>query len=283
MEHKEEISTMSMQEKLKGKFQHVIPSDAPRMFLVELSKIQPNPEQPRKTFDEESLQELARSIEEYGQLMPIILKRGKESGTYILAAGERRYRAHKLLGKTHIYAVLTDGGLDEIGLIENIQREDLHPLELAESLQRLMEKHSWNQDQLGQAIGKNRRTVNETLLLNKLPEDIKKECRTSGTTVPKSVLIQIARLEGLEQQLTFWRQTKEGALTVREVRVQRRAEVPKVPASPAKQLLASGRGFTKKLKELSSSILNETELYELIELQKEIDTLIEEIRLSQIQ
>jgi ParB family transcriptional regulator, chromosome partitioning protein len=283
MEHKEEISTMSMQEKLKGKFQHVMPSDAPRMFLVELSKIQPNPDQPRKTFDEESLQELARSIEEYGQLMPIILKRGKESGTYILAAGERRYRAHKLLGKTHIYAVLTDGGLDEIGLIENIQREDLHPLELAESLQRLMEKHSWNQDQLGQAIGKNRRTVNETLLLNKLPEDIKEECRTSGTTVPKSVLIQIARLEGLEQQLTFWRQAKEGALTVREVRVQRRAEVPKVSASPAKQLLASGRGFTKKLKELSSSILNETELYELIELQKEIDTLIEEIRLSQIQ
>jgi ParB family chromosome partitioning protein len=283
MEHKEEISTMSMQEKLKGKFQHVMPSDAPRMFLVELSKIQPNPDQPRKTFDEESLQELARSIEEYGQLMPIILKRGKESGTYILAAGERRYRAHKLLGKTHIYAVLTDGGLDEIGLIENIQREDLHPLELAESLQRLMEKHSWNQDQLGQAIGKNRRTVNETLLLNKLPEDIKEECRTSGTTVPKSVLIQIARLEGLEQQLTFWRQAKEGALTVREVRVQRRAEVPKVPASPAKQLLASGRGFTKKLKELSSSTLNEAELYELIELRKEVDTLIEEIRLSQIQ
>lgn len=272
-----------MQEKLKGKFQHVMPSDAQRMFLAELSKIQPNPDQPRKTFDEDGLQELARSIEEYGQLMPIILKRDKESGTYILAAGERRYRAHKLLGKTHIYAVLTDGGLDEIGLIENIQREDLHPLELAESLQRLMEKHSWNQDQLGQAIGKNRRTVNETLLLNKLPEDIKEECRTSGTTVPKSVLIQIARLEGLDQQLTFWRQAKEGALTVREVRVQRRAEVPKVPASPAKQLLVSGRGFTKKLKEFSSSTLNETELYELIELRKEIDTLIEEIRLSQIQ
>ena len=283
MEHKEEISTMSMQEKLKGKFQHIMPSDVQRMFLVELSKIQPNPDQPRKMFDEESLQELARSIEEYGQLMPIILKRGKESGTYILAAGERRYRAHKLLGKTHISAVLTDGGLDEIGLIENIQREDLHPLELAESLQRLMEKHSWNQDQLGQSIGKNRRTVNETLLLNKLPEDIKKECRTSGTTVPKSVLIQIARLEGLEQQLTFWRQAKEGALTVREVRVQRRAEVPKVPTSPAKQLLASGRGFTKKLKELSSSTLSEAELYELIELRKEIDTLIEDDRLSQIQ
>jgi ParB family transcriptional regulator, chromosome partitioning protein len=283
MEHKEEISTMSMQEKLKGKFQHVMPSDAQRMFLAELSKIRPNPDQPRKSFDEESLQELARSIEEYGQLMPIILKRGEESGNYILAAGERRYRAHKLLGKTHIYAVLTEGGLDEIGLIENIQREDLHPLELAESLQRLMEKHSWNQDQLGQAIGKNRRTVNETLLLNKLPEDIKEECRTSGITVPKSVLIQIARLERLDQQLTFWRQAKEGALTVREVRVQRKAEVPKIPASPAKQLLASGRGFTKRLKELSSSTLNEAELYELIELRKEIDTLIEEIRLSQIQ
>src|SRR5918992_5399296 len=202
MEHKEEISTMSMQEKLKGKFQHVMPSNAQRMFLVELSKIRPNPDQPRKTFDEESLQELARSIQEYSQLMPIILKRNDTPDTYILAAGERRYRAHQMLEKTHIYAVLTEGRLDEIGLIENIQREDLHPLELAESLQRLMEKHSWNQDQLGQAIGKNRRTVNETLLLNKLPENIKEECRTSGITVPKSVLIQIARLAGLDQQLT---------------------------------------------------------------------------------
>lgn len=283
MEHKEETSIMSMQERLKGKFQHIIPSDAPRMFSVELLKIRPNPEQPRKTFDEESLQELAHSIEEYGQLMPIILKRGEEPGSYILAAGERRYRAHKLLGKTHISAVLTDGGLDEVGLIENIQREDLHSLELAESLQRLMEKHSWNQDQLGQAIGKNRRTVNETLLLTKLPEDIKKECRTSGTTVPKSVLIQIARMNELEQQLAFWRQAIEGTLTVREARVQRKAEVPRVPSSPSKQLLASGRGFAKKLKGFSSTNFNEDELYELIELRKEIDTLIDEIRLSQVQ
>src|ERR671925_1615788 len=120
----------SMQDKLKGRLSHILPSDAQRMLLVELSKIRPNPDQPRKYFDEESLKELAQSINDYGQLQPIILKFGDEPDTYILVAGERRYRAHLLLGKKEIYAVLTDGGLDEVGLIENIQREDLHPLEL---------------------------------------------------------------------------------------------------------------------------------------------------------
>jgi ParB-like chromosome segregation protein Spo0J len=83
------------------------------MFLVELSKIIPNPDQPRKTFNEDSLRELANNIQEYGQIQPIVLKLGDSEDTYILAAGERRYRAHQLLGKTHIYAVLTDGGVDE--------------------------------------------------------------------------------------------------------------------------------------------------------------------------
>lgn len=275
---KDKATMPSMQDKVKGKFSHIMPTDAQRMFLVELSKIRPNPDQPRKTFDEESLQELARSIQEYGQLMPIILKRNDTPDTYILAAGERRYRAHQMLEKTHIYAVLTEGRLDEIGLIENIQREDLHPLELAESLQRLMDKHSWNQDQLGQAIGKNRRTVNETLLLNRLPEDIKQECRTSGTTVPKSILVLIARMENQEQQLAFWKRAKEEALTVREVRVKRKSDTPKAASSPVKQLLSSGRGFSKRLKDFAESEISEDDCYELIELRKEITDLIDEIR-----
>lgn len=267
----------SMQDKLRDKFSGVLPSDAQRMLLVELSRVQPNPDQPRKTFNEESLLELADSIKQYGQLMPIVLKHGNEPDTYILAAGERRYRAHQLLGKTHIYAVLTEGGIDEVSLIENIQREDLHPLELAESLSRLMDKHAWNQEQLGRAIGKNRRTINETLRLNELPEEIKQEYRTSSSDVSKSLLIQIVRLNGPEEQLALWQQARDGGVTVREARSQRKGVSTAHPSSPAKMLLASGKTFARRMQNVVDSELTDDDRYQLVELRKEINNLIDDL------
>jgi ParB family transcriptional regulator, chromosome partitioning protein len=274
----------SMQDKLKGRLSHILPSDAQRMLLVELSKIRPNPDQPRKYFDEESLKELAQSINDYGQLQPIILKFGDEPDTYILVAGERRYRAHQILGKQEIYAVLTDGGLDEVGLIENIQREDLHPLELAESLQRLMEKHGWNQERLAEAIGKNRRTINEALKLNTLPDDIKDECRALGTEISKIALLQIARIDDPLQQRDFWVRVKNGNFTTREIQAHRKSSVaPKTSPSPTRKVLSIGKGFANKLRALSPQDVNDEEYYDLLKLTREITMLVEDINMQRQQ
>lgn len=274
-----------MQDKLKGRLAHILPNDAQRMLLVELSKIRPNPNQPRKIFDEESLKELAQSIKDYGQLQPIILKYDDdEPDTYILVAGERRYRAHQILNKQEVYAIVIDGSLDEIALVENVQRQDLHPLELAESLKRLMEKHTWTQDRLAEAIGKNRRTINEALKLNALPDDIKEECRALGTEVSKIALLQIARIEDPVQQRALWTHVKSGDLTTRDLQTHRkRATTHKSQPSPVKQVLASGNGFASKLRALSPKDLNDDEYYNLLKLTREIASLLDAMNMQRQQ
>jgi ParB family transcriptional regulator, chromosome partitioning protein len=274
---KEQHKTSSVAEKLGKKFSHIPSEDTRRMFLIELTKIRPNPDQPRKTFDEESLEELAQSIQKHGQLQPIVLKKDDDEDMYILAAGERRFRAHQRLGMTHIYAVLTDGSLDEISLIENVQREDLHPLELAEYLDKMMKNHSWNQVELSNVIGKARKTINEVLLLNTLPEAIKEEWRTSATSVPKSVLIQLARMDNPEEQKAFWQQAQGGVLTVKAARAQRKTGTPKESVSVITHLLTSGKGLTRKLKSLTVQDLTSDDVYQLFELRKEITDLITEL------
>ena len=139
--------------------------DLPRIVEVDLERLTPNPDQPRKTFDEAALRELAASIERHGLIQPVTVKEAADD-RYILVAGERRYRAHQLLGRSTIAAILTQGNPDEIALIENLQREDLNPIDAAEALATLMERHRYSQEDLGRAIGKNRVTVNELLRLN---------------------------------------------------------------------------------------------------------------------
>jgi ParB family transcriptional regulator, chromosome partitioning protein len=275
---KEQHKTSSVAEKLGKKFSHIPSEDTRRMFLIELTKIRPNPDQPRKTFDEEGLEELAQSIQKHGQLQPIVLKKDNDGkDMYTLAAGERRFRAHQRLGMTHIYAVLTDGSLDEISLIENVQREDLHPLELAEYLDKMMKNHSWSQVELSNVIGKARKTINEVLLLNTLPEAIKEEWRTSATAVPKSVLIQLARIDDPEEQKAFWHQARGGILTVKAARAQRKTGTPKEPISVITHLLTSGKGLARKLGSLTVQDLTADDVYQLFELRKEITDLITEL------
>ena len=127
--------------------------NTPKIADINVDSIIPNPDQPRKSFSEESLHELAESIKRHGLLQPITLKRNENDiEKYILVAGERRLRAHKLLGKDKIYSiVLTTGNIDELTLVENIQREDLNALEEAEALAKLLQL--WRQliERLGEA------------------------------------------------------------------------------------------------------------------------------------
>lgn len=243
--------------------------DLPRIVEVDLDRLTPNPDQPRKTFDEAALRELADSIERHGLIQPVTVKEAADD-RYVLVAGERRYRAHQLLGRTTIAAILTQGNPDEIALIENLQREDLNPLDAAEALATLMERHRYSQEDLGRAIGKNRVTVNELLRLNTLPQKIKEECRTSDT-LRKSLLIELARLDQESEQLRLWEAIKSGQLaTVRAAREHK--ATPRLPKPAIDKAVENGQRFILALRVLAKSeeALAKTDHRKLLDLYEEM-------------
>ena len=144
------------------------------VVAIEISLIDPNPNQPRKNFDANAIKELAQSIKEYGVIQPIILKPNK--GRYIIVAGERRFRASKVAGLKQIPAVIreyTEQEVQEIALLENIQREDLNPIETAKGMKELLTNYGWTQEFLADKLGKSRPVVaNYIRLLNLCPEVI---------------------------------------------------------------------------------------------------------------
>jgi len=139
-----------------------------------LSKIKPNPNQPRKIFSDKSLKQLAQSIDEKGLISPITVK--KVNNNYIIVAGERRYRAHKLLNKKRILAYVIDADTTKdvmyMALIENIQREDLNPIEEAKGYKYLQENLQSSITEIAKTVGKSRPAVSNTLRLLKLPDQI---------------------------------------------------------------------------------------------------------------
>ena len=141
---------------------------------IELSQITPNPDQPRREFDREALEELAASIRELGIIQPISLRQ-TGMNSYQIIAGERRYRAALLAGLASVHAYVRtaeDETLMEMALIENIQREDLNSIEIALTFQKLIEQYALTQERLSERIGKKRTTVANYLRLLKLPAEI---------------------------------------------------------------------------------------------------------------
>lgn len=141
---------------------------------IPVSRIVPNPNQPRREFDQAALQELADSIREIGIVQPITV-RDQGDGTYLIIAGERRWRASQIAGLTGIPAYIRtvdDENMMEMALIENIQREDLNALEIALAYQHLLEQYGLTQDRLSERVGKNRSTIANYLRLLKLPATI---------------------------------------------------------------------------------------------------------------
>jgi len=151
---------------------------------LSMNSIVPDPNQPRKSFNEESLKELAASIGEHGLLHPILV-RPIANGKYQIVHGERRFRACKLLGLETVKAEIrniTDNEALEIQLIENLQREDLNPIEEAETFQRMVEELGYTHEELAKRIGKSREYVTNKLRLLKLPENIKKAMQDGKIT-----------------------------------------------------------------------------------------------------
>jgi ParB family chromosome partitioning protein len=145
---------------------------------LKINEIEPNLNQPRKEFDEESLRQLADSIAAHGIIQPIVVR--KEGMSYKIVAGERRWRAARMAGIETFPAIVreyNDNELLEVALIENLQRENLNPLEEAEAYKRLIEEYGLTQEQISKIIGKSRPSIANSLRLNKLHDDIKKMLR----------------------------------------------------------------------------------------------------------
>lgn len=184
---------------------------------IELSKIQPNPEQPRSVFEEEALEELAASIRSLGVIQPVTLKElGPDK--YMIISGERRYRAAQKAGLTRIPAYIrtaADENIVEMALIENIQREDLNAIEIALAYQRLIESYGLTQEKLSERIGKKRATIANYLRLLKLPAEIQMGLKNKRIDMGHArALISV---DDPEVQLALYEQILAEALSVRQV------------------------------------------------------------------
>ena len=184
---------------------------------IEISKIFANPNQPRRDFNEEALQELADSIKELGVIQPITLRK-MDDGTYQIIAGERRFRASQLAGKTTIPAYILkadDEETMEMALIENIQREDLNALEVALAYQQLIEQHNLSQEQLSKRIGKGRATLANFLRLLKLPAAIQMALKEK--VIDMGHAKALLSLDSHSEQISLFHEIEKNNYTVREV------------------------------------------------------------------
>lgn len=147
----------------------------PAETIVKINEVEPNKNQPRRTFDEDALLELAESIKQHGVIQPLVVK--KRDKYYEIIAGERRWRAAKMAGLKEIPVVikdLSDQEIMEVALIENIQREDLNPIEEAQAYQRLIKEYNYKQDELAERVSKSRVAVTNSMRLLKLDERVQK-------------------------------------------------------------------------------------------------------------
>lgn len=149
---------------------------AEKVENINIEKIKPNRHQPRSIFNEEKLKELAESIKENGLIEPIVVVRSVAPGEYELIAGERRLRASKLAGLTEIRAIIQEGASDkdklDLALIENVQREDLNPIEEAKAYKKYSEEYKYTQEQIANIVKKNRSVIANTMRLLNLPENV---------------------------------------------------------------------------------------------------------------
>lgn len=209
-----------MQRKVLGRgLEALIPSGeerpGPGVMEVPLAEIRPNPYQPRRAFSEEKMEELAASIRTRGILSPVILRRWMDG--YELVAGERRWRAAKEAGLSTIPALIKDVSSDEIleiALIENLQREDLNPLEEAEAYQRLIQDHGLTQEEIARRVGRDRASVANALRLLHLPAQLKED--VAGGRLTMGHARALLGLEGEGRQIRARNHVISRGLSVRE-------------------------------------------------------------------
>jgi ParB family chromosome partitioning protein len=194
----------------------LIPEKGEEVIYLDIDRILPGEQQPRKAFKDESLKELAASIKEKGVLLPVIVSRVGD-GTFKLVTGERRWRAAALAGLKKMPALIRDVASKdslEIALIENIQREDLNPMETAEAFRRLTTDFHLTQEELSDKVGKDRATIANYLRLLKLPEEIKSLIYNGSLSMGHAKALLM--IEGRATQIETARKIIQRNLSVRE-------------------------------------------------------------------
>ncbi len=229
--------------------------DGERVEMLSIAEIEPNRYQPRRDFDQEKLEELAESIRNHGVVQPIIVRPLRPG--YELIAGERRWRAAQLAGLTEIPAVvrsLSDGEAMEIALIENIQRQDLNPIEEARAFQRLIAEFSLTQDEVAKRVARSRPQVTNTLRLLQLSPEIQEYVSRGTLSMGHARALLSLNLE--QQTALVTRVIKEG-LSVRQVEesVKRQQEAMATVTAKQKRTADSGsyRRWENELKQRLST------------------------------
>lgn len=186
-----------------------------KLYDLAIASLRPDPEQPRKYLDPQALAELQVSIVRHGVLQPILVRKG--AGGYIIVSGERRFQAAKMAGLATIPAILTDGNPVEIAIIENLLRENLTAIEEAEAIERLRALNEYQLGDLSAILGKSVSMLSEILSLNRLPAEVKDDCRQDPKS-SRGVLVEIARQRDPQKMTTLYRKYRESGLTRGEIR-----------------------------------------------------------------
>lgn len=184
--------------------------------LVKITKVEPNREQPRKNFDEDALQELADSIKQFGLLQPILVQDRKDY--YEIIAGERRWRAAKMAGLKEVPVIIrnyTEQEIVEISLIENIQREDLNPIEEAQAYKRLLTEFNLKQDEVAERVSKSRAAVTNSIRLLKLSDEVQQ--MVIDEMISTGHARALLAVEDAEEQYNLAQQIFDEKLSVRDV------------------------------------------------------------------
>ena len=184
---------------------------------IALSQIEANPNQPRREFDEKALEELADSIRNFGIIQPITLRQLSED-RYQIIAGERRWRASQMAGIQRIPAYIRtadDENMMQMALVENIQREELNPIEVALAYQHLIERYNLKQEELSEKIGKNRATIANTLRLLKLPAQV--QMAIKNRQIDKGHARALLSLADPAMQVKFFKEVLEKGYSVRQI------------------------------------------------------------------
>lgn len=198
-----------------------------QLYNVPVALLSADPNQPRKYFDDQAMEELVASIKKHGILQPVLFRRG-ENGELIVISGERRLRAAQKAGMETIPAIYNDGGNNtEIALVENLLRENLNPIEEAEALQELKEEQGYKNVQMSEALGKSESSISEILSLIKLPDSVKDECRKNPNCTRRG-LVEIAKAKDEKSMLALFDKYKKKELTREEVRASRNDNSSKV-------------------------------------------------------
>ena len=204
-----------------------LPPNFPKVSNLEIARITPNPDQARRHFDQDAIISLAESIEKHGLAYPVLVE-PLEDG-FRLVGGERRYRAHLHLGRATIPAIVTNGDVEEISLIDNLQRVDLNVLEMAEAFQRTIDAKGYTYEELGQIVGRSKHDVTIIIAANKLADTIKAEYPAIAASVASRTLYEIAKLPNQADQLAMWARVKagEGLADIRDAVMGRVAAAPR--------------------------------------------------------